>query len=199
MSIEIELKAHINDVEAVKRLLYKKAVFLWGFEKDDTYWSGETSGEMPPFRTRLRREKRTLSDGSVKSSFFVTYKTKETHDGIEINEEKEFEVSFKNPPDKESVFEEFLRRMGLEPEISKRKRGWAFNKNGITAELCDVEGLGWFVELEILADENLINKEEIYSTSKNRLLDLLESLGIEKNAIESRYYTEMLWELKKTV
>ena len=208
MATEIELKAHIEDKEAVKRLLFDKAVFLWAFEKEDTYWFQEPPScpGFPRSGIRLRREKCTLPDGSEKISCLATYKNKEKRDGIEINDEKEFEIVSK-PDQNGPEFEEFLLCLGLKPGISKKKRGWAFSREGInnpaveqqgikpspriTAELCEVEGLGWFVELEILTD-NADNGKDAYAESRKRLLDFLYSLGIKKEAIESRFYTELL-------
>ena len=188
MATEIELKAHVTEVETIKLLLFDKAAFLWAFEKNDAYWYKDgLSGS----GIRIRREKLTFPDESEKLSCLVTYKTKELTDGIEINDEKEFEISSRTEGE-ESVFGELLLRLGLKPGISKRKRGWAFNREGINAELCEVENLGWFIEMEILLNDGTEKSEEIYAESRKRLLSFLDSLGIKREAIESRYYTEML-------
>ena len=181
MATEIELKAHVQDNEALRRRLHEKADYLGAFEKEDTYWFG--SSGLPGSGLRVRREKRNLPDGTVKEAVFATYKVKEVRDGIEINDEREFEV---NPP---QSFEDFLKEMRLKPGFSKRKRGWAFLKDGICAELAEVDGLGWFVELEILVD-NI--QAETVAAARKRLLDFLFELGIGQEAIESRFYSEML-------
>ena len=203
MAIEIELKAHVVEVEAIKRLLFEKAAFLWTFDKEDSYWVQEAraggepghylgSAENTGPRFRLRREKLTFPDGSEKTSCLLTYKTKQVRDGIEINDEKEFEVSSRSGRT-EQVFKEFLLSAGLKPDISKRKRGWAFSREETNAELCEVETLGWFIELEIILDD-ADSGEDSYAESRSRLLGFLDSLGIEKKAIESRFYSEMLKE-----
>jgi predicted adenylyl cyclase CyaB len=194
MSMEIELKARITNYEPVKRLLSEKAEYLGAFEKDDTLWYPETpdSGEaagLPPRWIRVRREKRSLPDGTEASAVFATYKYRKTTDGIEINDEREFEVRSSGQPDQ--VFEDFLLRMGLRPGAGKRKRGWAFSREGITAELAEAEGLGWFIELEILADND---REETAAEAKRRLLSFLDHLGIGREAIEARTYMQMLQE-----
>jgi len=190
MATEIELKAHVQDSEVLRALLDKKAKYRGVFEKEDSYWyPGNPSPAGPPglprSGLRIRRENFSFPDGSTKSSTFATFKIKEVRDGIEINNEQEFEV---NPA---QVFEEFLKRMGLKQGIAKKKKGWAYSYEGICAELTEVEGLGWFVELEILADNSL---EETVTEGRVRLLDFLACLGIEREAIESRFYTEMLRE-----
>ena len=181
MATEIELKAHVADHQTLKLLLSEKAEYLGAFEKEDTYWT-PVKGSL-----RTRSEKRILADGNEKSTNYICYKRKEVRDGIEINDELEFEAK---PGE---IVKEFFREMGLEPWISKRKRGWAYFSKEINAELVEVEGLGWFVELEIIADND---REVCFKEAKNLLLDFLFSLGIEEKHIESRFYTEMLLILK---
>jgi adenylate cyclase class 2 len=78
----------------------------------------------------------------------VNFKRKEVRDGIEVNDEREFEVS------DAAVFGELLSRLGLAVWIRKRKTGEAWTWGGITIELSEIEGLGFFAELEILADKD---------------------------------------------
>jgi adenylate cyclase class 2 len=64
----------------------------------------------------------------------------------------------------------------------------------MTVELTEVKGLGWFVELEMISDDEDAGntQEETLAAARKKLLDFLAKLGIERNAIESRPYTEML-------
>lgn len=186
MAAEIELKAHVQDIEKLRKLLSEKAEYLYAFEKEDNYWFGAAA--LPRSGLRVRREKRTYPDGRDESSTLATYKIKEVRDGIEINDEQEFTVE----PALE--FEKFLSIVGLKPGVSKQKRGWAFSGRGINAELLEVKGLDWFLELEIIVNdpEAVSNRKEAFADEKKRLLDFLDCLGIEKEAIESRFYTDML-------
>jgi adenylate cyclase, class 2 len=193
LAIEIELKAHIKDSEALKRLLYKKAEYLCAFEKEDTYYFPLDSSDIPRSGIRLRGESKTFPDGTMKKMAYVTYKTKEVRDGIEVNNEKEFEVcSSQYSP--VIVFDEFLKMTGLAPGYSKHKKGWAFSKGGINAELLEVEKLGWFLEMEIVVNDVEMDavKDNMIEENKKQLLEFLSDLGIEKDAIERRYYSEML-------
>jgi adenylate cyclase class 2 len=200
LAIEIELKAHVKDSEALKRLLFEKAEYLCAFEKEDIYYfplNPLSISNFPRSGTRLRGESKTFPDGTVMKAIYVTYKTKEVRDGIEVNDEKEFEVhSAQCSPI--VVFDEFLKMVGLNPGFSKHKRGWAFSKDEINAELSEVEKLGWFLEIEIVLDDvesNTTIDAAIIEEKKKMLMDFLSDLGIEKDAIESRYYSEMLKEL----
>ena len=197
MAIEIELKAHVKDSEALKLLLSKKAQYLCSFEKEDTYYfpAINHNSDIPKSGVRLRSDNKTFSYGTKKNAVYVTYKTKEVRDGIEINEEKEFEVS-SSQNCKVKVFNEFLKIMGLKPGYSKRKKGWAFSKDGIYAELLEIEKLGWFLEMEIVVNDidASYNNDATIDEKRKKLMGFLSELGIEKDAIESRYYSEMLRE-----
>ncbi|MDR3336979.1 MAG: class IV adenylate cyclase [Treponema sp.] len=200
MAIEIELKAWVENPGQIKERLFKIARYEGEFLKEDAYWGrdGETPGMSPRQRRRLdlplsgvriRKLFRGLGaqKGDGQHSIVVTYKTKEVREGIEVNQEDEFEVSPGEP------FEGLLKRMGLKPSFTKRKQGASWNFEGITAELTEVAGLGWFAELEILAEDE---KKETVENARKRLLGLLEEIGIGEDKIESRYYTEMLKGIK---
>jgi adenylate cyclase class 2 len=149
----------------------------------------------PASGIRVRREEK-----SGKAETIITWKSKEKCDGIEVNNENEFTVN-----DAE-VFAELLAVLGLEKRIVKRKEGWRWEAGGITAELCEVSGfyqteensgegnaptknLGWFLELEILADDE---NPETVAASRKRLLELLGKAGLSESDIEEKYYSEML-------
>jgi adenylate cyclase class 2 len=194
MAVEIELKAHVGDPEARRDAISRLARYAGEYRREDAYWrvsaapgrAGLPLGMDPRHPIRVRRESFTGPGGETAHITLVTYKTKEIRDRIEVNRELEFEVSGG------SAFEELLSLLGFEKGACKLKRGWSWNCRGITVELSEIEGLGWFAELEILADEDL---PETTAGARRRLLDLLGELGIPEDQIEERYYTEMLREL----
>ena len=186
MAIEIELKAWVDNPGAVKEKLGGLALYNGEFLKEDTYWEQENPGigpQLPLSGVRIRKESGRDAEGKDCDVIIVTYKSKETQEGLEVNYEREFSVS------DIKAFEELLGQLGLKPVIGKRKSGFSWNYNGITAELTEVAGLGWFAELEILAGDS---KPETVRTARRRLLELLAKLGIDEARIEPRYYTEML-------
>jgi adenylate cyclase class 2 len=191
MATEIEVKARVTDSETLRRRLSSLGEYAGEYEKEDAYWfprpgAGGTGLFPPgafPSGVRVRRETRTGAGGRKRRIVLVTCKGKEVRDGIEVNDEREFRVSG------DRAFGEFLSRLGLVPVKRKRKRGWSWRAEGINAELSLVEGLGWFIELEIIEagrDENTVR------AARERLLAFLAKTGIPESAIETRYYTEML-------
>jgi adenylate cyclase class 2 len=185
MGIEIELKAWVKDPQAVAASFTGMGAESIGtFEKDDSYWVFSVFLQ----ELRIRQEKKTDPDGTISQSNHVTYKTKSLQDGIEINDEQEFEVS------DAKTFENLLKRLGAVPKISKHKEGKAWRYDGITAELLEVRDLGCFIELEFIAERS---DTQTVQAVKSRLLDLLNRLNIPADRIEPRYYTDLLQEMQK--
>jgi adenylate cyclase class 2 len=181
---EIELKAHAENPEALKARLEALAEYAGAFEKEDAYWFPQKAGfPVPPSGIRVRREKDTPPGGESSAVVHVTYKSKEVRNGIEINDEREFDVSGAEE------FEGLLSILEFTKGIAKKKKGWAYRRGRINAELCEVEGLGWFIELEILSAKK---DGETLDRAREELSGFLGDLGIGEEALESRYYTEML-------
>lgn len=184
MAIEIELKAWVNDPEATKRAIESFAVPGGQYRKDDAYWRPAQGTELTTsgagrLGSGVRIRRMDLSEPAA----IVNFKRKEVRDGIEVNDEREFEVS------DAAVFSELLTRLGLTVWIRKRKTGEEWTWEGITIELSEIEDLGYFVELEILAEKD---DSATVADARGRLLAALKKIGIPETKIEARYYTEML-------
>ncbi len=181
MATEIELKAWVDDPDTTRTQINSLARSEGTYEKFDTYWRWKDNNpQNPPLGSgvRVRKEIRRGNTTGI-----ITFKNKEVRDGIEINDEREFEVS------DTVVFEELLQRLGLIPWIEKHKTGQSWRAGRITVELSLVEKLGWFVELEILSDQR---DSESVDKARTELLTLLDRLGIGRDRLEERYYIEML-------
>jgi adenylate cyclase class 2 len=192
MAREIELKAWVNDEKSLKERLSALGDYTGSYEKEDAYWFPAAapggSGGLPPSGVRVRTETKTGPGGKKRRTILVTCKSKELREGIEVNDEREFRVSGGG------AFGDFLSRLGLVPVKKKRKKGWSWTAEGIHAELSLVEGLGWFIELEILETGD---DEERVRAARERLFALLAKTGIPESAVETRYYTEMLEQREK--
>jgi adenylate cyclase class 2 len=196
MSIEIELKARLDDYAPVKERLSAAGSYCRSYKKCDSYWlpAQPAAGmSVPASGVRVRRDSGIDAEGASHESVVATYKTKEISGGIEVNQEREFTVS------DAGLFEELLERLGLRRAICKEKEGWAWTippqtaeQSPILAELSLVAGLGWFLEIEIMAADD---GEQTVEESRGRLYALLEQLKIPAERIESRPYTVMLKEI----
>lgn len=173
MATEIELKVWIDDVSYMENRLNESMVYTGEYIKRDEYWTNEALDMGNGIRLREENE----------GPCIVNWKRKEIRGDIEVNDEHEFSVSSR------SELERLLADIGFHPWIRKIKRGKAFRKNSILAELSNIEGLGSFLELEILTDTD---DEACVSRARDELYRCLDFLRIEHSKIETRYYTDML-------
>jgi adenylate cyclase class 2 len=178
MNKEIELKAGISEPEVLKKVLIGKYGDFTAINKDDIYYRYPSSQLV-----RLRRENNTNC---------ITVKKKKLINGIEVNDELEFNV------DDGGGFLSFLNLTGAEEYLSKVKRGYRFTSSaGVVIELCEVSTLGWFIEIEkvISIPEEYTGTEvetELIEDAKKIILGILSSIGIPESQLEHRYYSELL-------
>ncbi len=176
--LEIELKARVRDHEAVEALLSSFMTLIGDIDKRDEYWSLPLANSFYPplgFRLRLRSEPGKET---------VTFKEKTYSDSIEVNKEVEFGIT-----DAEA-FRKFLEKISAMLLYKKQKRGRSWKgENGILAELVVVEGLGEYLEVEILGQEGL--DFDVAAIKKN-LIDVIERCGLSTRDIEARPYSQLL-------
>ena len=193
---EIELKAHVFDRKKLVEKLNSFAKYEKTVAKDDTYFHLEKKSAGKNYiSARIRRQTEKTENGA-KTTNFLTYKKKEMKTDtngipIEVNDEKESEIS--NPEALETLFGD----IGFVPALKKLKEVMIFSAETAhgkaNLELCNVEKLGDFIEIEILSAKNDPQTvEKIQAELKN----LLFKCGIPEKDIEKRYYSEMLSELK---
>jgi|WetSurMetagenome_2_1015567.scaffolds.fasta_scaffold473872_1 predicted adenylyl cyclase CyaB len=180
--IEVELKARVRDRRAVEAAVGGFASLVGETDKRDSYWKAPSAGAGAAKRDfRLRREGGT----SV-----VTFKQKRVEEGIEVNVEREFVVS--DP----EAFAALAERIGCLQWYEKRKRGLKYEAASgsaadgkATIEIVEVEGLGGFIEIEVL-----LAREDPAAVARARgeLRSLLARAGCSEADIEPRYYSELL-------
>ena len=193
---EIELKAHVEDRQALIKKLESFAYFSGAVEKDDTYYGKTVEGRQ--IQVRIRKEtpftpkELDLPEVSIDSQKTVifTYKKKELLDkdgkAIEVNDEQECTL------DEAAPLESFLKDVGFKTDIVKHKVVLDWQYNDVLFELCKVPPLGDFIEIEIMSNSN--DPKQVENTNK-KLLAMLAKCGISEDKIEKRYYTQMLQEL----
>jgi predicted adenylyl cyclase CyaB len=171
MTIEVEFKAWVDDPSAFKAKLDAQAAFVGEVQKHDIYFRqpGDSEGHF-----RLRREGQTST---------VTTKYKRIVDGTEISDEIEFEVS------EAGAFCRLADRFGFEPFVIKRKASRVYRVGTTTLELNEVEHLGFFIEVEMLCED-----ESQVEGARKELAAWADRLGIPDEAIEPRPYIRLIRE-----
>lgn len=200
---EIELKAHVHDKKHTVDLINSFADYRGTTIKDDEYFHLElnSKNEIPQnqiplnnhITCRLRHEDYTFPDNSTKTQDLLTYKKKERRtnpDGTtyEVNEENETALS------DVSALKKLLIDTGYTLAYTKHKdvMQWITKTQFGEAhlELCAVELLGDFLEIEVVS-ENCDNENEI----RKELEALIVKSGLSLCDIEKKYYSELLKEI----
>lgn len=193
---EIELKAHVYDKAALTEKLNTFAEYKGNVSKYDSYWkqpplfsllSAKRSGETGTV-IRIRIEKSNTEKNPLRT--LVTCKRKQRIAGsgtdsgkspLEVNEEHEFTVS------DAAAFENLIINAGFSPFLTKSKECSQWVYEDILIELCAVDGLGDFLEAEILRET-----DSDTDAARIKLEKLFEKCGIPLEQIEPMYYSELL-------
>ncbi|MDP2816602.1 MAG: class IV adenylate cyclase [Rectinemataceae bacterium] len=172
---EIEMKAWVDDPVALKNKLLQIGEYLGKTEKNDSYWSlPGMNGNISDRKFRIREE-----DGI----HTVTYKEKTVSGGMEVNQETEFHVSSSED------FIILMEQAGCSPLYQKHKTSEKYRVGRCLTEMVLIEGLGQFIEIEILSENN---RPETIVHARNELFAVLDACGIARSSIESRFYSDLL-------
>lgn len=176
--LEIEIKAKVDDRSSVERNLAGFMTYEGEIEKNDEYWSLPVTTNFISsvgFRLRLRIEPGRAT---------VTFKEKTYTDKIEVNKETEFGVL--DP----QAFRTFLGKMSAKLLYRKRKTGSSWRgEGGVVAELVRVDGLGEYLEVETMCQEE---GEIDVAGIKKKLMSIVERCGISVSKIEPKPYSQLL-------
>ncbi len=193
---EIELKAHVFDRKKLVEKLNSFAKYEKTVTKDDTYFHLEKKSDGKNYISARIRQQIEKTENGTETTNFLTYKKKELRTdsqgiSIEVNDEKETEIS--NAEAVKILFDD----IGFVTALKKHKEVMIFSakteQGNANIELCNVEKLGDFIEIEILSEKN---DTETVEKIQSELKNLLSKCGIPEKDIEKRYYSEMLNELK---
>lgn len=212
MATEVEIKAWVEDPDAVRSLLAEKAVFVKTFVKEDTYFcrtaengnkralsedenlrESESRKEAEGEEKKIESSSRTRFSSGARSDRSLFRLRRENGRSVVTYKEKEreggteinqeYEFTVSDP----AAFYYFAEGIGFTSCIHKRKEGELFHWNEANVELSHVDGLGWFIEIECI-----VETETGTEKAKKKIYSVFNELGIESERIEDRYYIDML-------
>lgn len=144
--IEVEVKLKIAEKDKVKRFLLEQGFTLHHFVKEEDRYFDNTSGAIRTSGQAMRI--RRVTDMETGETFAqINFKGTKMDDRIMTREEQETEIA-----DADSV-EKILNHLGfyaVEQKVVKYRQQYC--RKEMHACLDSVEGLGEFLELEILAE-----------------------------------------------
>ena len=181
--LEVEAKARVSDPALVLPALMRMGRVKDEIDYEDAYYvPGDVEGySFRRFRVRHSGARTT-----------VTAKERVPSERGETSREWEFEVS-----DRER-FLGFIRQFGFKPLLTKRKRGRRYAivpepgdacQYEAVVELVEIEGLGHFVEIEVMVD-----REDEVAAARARVEAIFAQLGISPQEFVTTPYTLMLYQ-----
>ncbi|QDA31433.1 class IV adenylate cyclase [Thermococcus indicus] len=169
MEIEVKFRIDFNQTRAAIESL--GADFVREEIQEDLYFS------LPPHE--LLRVRRISNLGKS----FLTYKRIADPGRNEEFDELEVEVS------DFGTTVEILKRLGYREDIVVRKRRLVYKLGTVTFELSEVEGLGAFLDIEVISDD--------VEKAKRVIWEVAERLGLTEKDVEPRLYQELIREKMK--
>jgi adenylate cyclase class 2 len=171
--IEIEVKARVANLKEVEKNVREiGGVFIGKDEQEDIYFDAVDRN--------FREHDEVLRIRKTPHGDRVTYKKKRADKDARIRTEHEVKV------ESGDEFAELLKDLSFVHIAKIRKARESYSVSGCNVELDRVEGLGDFVEVEILIPEN-----EDIAKGKERIFELLEKIGIQKENVEEKPYLEL--------
>ena len=169
-NVEIELKIKVSEKEQerILELIKNDSKFIKDEQQDATYFK---LGHRKMLNEWLRIRKEN-------NNYILNYKKKNKNDIIE-----EYEVSIDNMDNLKIIFNNL--NMTESVHVNKHRLSYLY-KDKYEFSFDDVNFLGLYVEIELKKYDDTFEAE-----SKN-LLELLKSLSININSIETRRYPELI-------
>lgn len=167
--MEIEIRARIKNLKYIEKEIIKLGGSLYKAKKQIDKYFGEINLFKKlgySFLIRIREEA---------NKFFLTYKGSKTHkDGIW----EEYELNIDNKIEAIKMFQS----MGFNEVIEVRKNRKEYRLDNFSICLGDIENLGSFIEIEYIG----------HNTEKEKLINIMEKLGIDKQHIIHKGYVTLL-------
>jgi predicted adenylyl cyclase CyaB len=182
--LEIETKIRLDDSEVSKfrKRIKEIAVFDKKGKKADDYFAIQ---KLPFYYPKKAFRIRALPD-KFEVNFKKWLKNYWTKD---IVVKQEFEFKLKGKDEVEDLLELF-KDLGFTEWVKKIKYNetykWKKDKN-VSIELNNVKHLGYFIEIEYIAQQKDIDK------ARNKIREAMKDLGVQPEQIDNTGYTKMLW------
>ncbi|MCL5008278.1 MAG: class IV adenylate cyclase [Candidatus Marsarchaeota archaeon] len=167
-SIEQEMKIPVESFDNVLEFLKQSGSFKGESRQHDVYFTDTTrySSHEGSFVMRIRR---------TESKAFMTFKGSTGRSGVY----DECEIEVKDPDTAETM----MKKLGFKPFLEITKHRVQYEFNGAEVNLDDVQGLGKFIEIEIISEGN----------ADSELSEVAGRLGLDANtSIRVGYVTQLL-------
>lgn len=175
--IEVEAKVKIENLGEIRKKSSKIARFVGIVRKHDDYYTLEDLNKYPMKSIRVRKKKGMYEINIKKSISRI--------DGVHAK--REFEFAIKDA----ETFIELMKDFGFRKWLTKEKVTYNYEiSKQFHIEINNVKHLGWFLEVEYLAEKNQI------PMARRKVLGVIKRMGFDEKDIVVDGYTKLLWNLR---
>ena len=172
-SMEIEIKAKVDDVEEIKKKLINLGCSFKELRQMDRYFLKK--GRREQFKQRLPGEYSLRIRNNDKKDFFFTCKELTDKDGVW----PENETRITNPEETEQI----ILKTGHEYLLTLNKKRFVSKLSEFEVCIDDIEHLGTFIEVEVISDD--------VDSGQQKILSFFKELGIDESKITHKGYVDM--------
>ena len=185
---EVEVKLPITNIESIEEIILQAGGVRLNSEiQSDIYFdhpcrSFSVTDESIRLRHRTPFDDSTLSDSGY-SPIELTYK------GPKIDKKTKTRIEYTTDLGSIEPITAILTHTGFKRVATITKHRVFFDIDGITVSIDDVDDVGQYIELELIAD----GKERM-NTARERILSLLKTMGLDENLMVRESYLELYLE-----
>lgn len=186
----MEIRVVLDRPDSAMGMLEEKCGLAGDLEQEDSYF-------VPPDRDffkedptrkylRVRHEIEGEEGGAGKGKGELGYYLCHFEDDGSLLYSEEYETEMGDP---ETTIE-LLQNLGMELKVTVRKRRKVFNYHGFELVVDRIEGLGYFLEIEVKDVEGSVEEK------KEKCLQVLEKLNLDWSRAPEKGYPDMVLEEK---
>jgi len=183
--LEVETKVRIKNVSELRKKIKKIARFVKRESREDDYFALKRKFRKHAYPRKAFRIREKPDKFEVN---FKKWLKKFWDDSVVVKQE--FEFTLKNKEAVEDLLALF-KDLGFVQWMIKKKTSESYvhkNDKRIIIEINHVKHLGYFMEIEYLAQPSEMEK------AKKKIKNTLKELEIEKEDVDNTGYTKMLWD-----
>lgn len=182
---EVEVKLPITSMESMEEtILQVGGVKLNSETQFDIYFDHPCRSFSVTDESIRLRHRTPLGDSSLSDSGYAPIEL--TYKGPKVDEKTKTRIEYTADLGDIEPITAILESTGFKRVTTITKRRMFFDIDGITASIDDIDGIGQFIELELIAEG-----KDGMNTARERILSLLKTMGLDEDSMVRDSYLEL--------
>ena len=185
---EVEVKLPVASMESIEETIIQAGgVRLNSETQSDIYFDHPCRSFSVTDESIRLRHRTPLGDSILSDSGYAPIEL--TYKGPKIDKKTKTRIEYTADLGSIEPITAILENTGFKRVATITKRRVFFDIDGITASIDDVDDVGRYIELELIADG-----KDSMNTARERILSLLKTMGLDENDLVRESYLELYLE-----